>query len=90
MTQNEYNSIFRSTGTIVVNKNGIEVQMFVDSGFNLNNQAVLRLVALNNNPVPIDDFHFQAAVTKVYFFSITTTYSFSNFKLNYYPPSLHV
>jgi hypothetical protein len=41
--------------------------MFVDSGFE-SGQAVLRLVAVNNNPAPIEKFNFQAAVTKVSYF----------------------
>lgn len=53
-----------SVGTIVVNQRGLEVQLFVDSTFD-SGMAVLRLVVTNNNPVPIEKFHFQAAVTKV-------------------------
>jgi len=52
-------------GQIAVNKNGIEVQLYVDSAFS-NNEASLRFITTNNNPVPIDNFNFQAAVTKAY------------------------
>jgi hypothetical protein len=39
--------------------------MFTDSSFDGGQQAVLRFVVVNNNPAPIEKFHFQAAVTKV-------------------------
>lgn len=56
-----------SPGVMAINKNGIEVQLYVDSQFSTNNEATLRLVATNNNPLPVDNYNFQAAVTKVYF-----------------------
>ncbi|KAI1730783.1 AP-1 complex subunit gamma-1 [Ditylenchus destructor] len=52
---------------LAVNKNGLEVQLYVETSFSSdNNEAVFRLVTTNNNPVPIDDYVFQAAVTKNY------------------------
>uniref|UniRef100_A0A914BUG5 AP-1 complex subunit gamma n=1 Tax=Acrobeloides nanus TaxID=290746 RepID=A0A914BUG5_9BILA len=52
-------------GIMVINQNGIEVQAYVDSTF-ANDQAEVRFEITNNNPVPIDSFNLQAAVTKAY------------------------
>lgn len=58
---------FELPGHIAINKNGVEVRLYVDSQFSNNdNEATLRLVATNNNPMPIDNYNFQAAVTKVF------------------------
>lgn len=53
--------------TMAINSNGIEGVLYVDSGFNENNVALLRLIVTNNNPLPVEAFNFQAAVTKVTF-----------------------
>ncbi|VDN03890.1 unnamed protein product [Thelazia callipaeda] len=50
--------------TMAINTNGIEGILYVDSFFNPNNVATLRLVLTNNNPLFVEDFSFQAAVTK--------------------------
>ena len=55
-------------GTIAVNEQGIEIQLFVDEGFSTG-QAVVRFVCSNNNPAPIENFTIQAAVTKVIFYT---------------------
>lgn len=54
-----------AAGQIVVNKHGLEVQLFVDSGFTGDKPAAVRFVIANNNPVRADNFLFQAAATKV-------------------------
>uniref|UniRef100_A0A1I7YPG4 AP-1 complex subunit gamma n=1 Tax=Steinernema glaseri TaxID=37863 RepID=A0A1I7YPG4_9BILA len=51
-------------GVLAINANGIEVQLYVDSDFSGNGQCTVRLVTSNNNPVKIEQFRFQAAVTK--------------------------
>lgn len=50
---------------MAINTNGIEGVLYVDSAFNENNVAALRLLVTNNNPLPVEAFNFQAAVTKV-------------------------
>jgi hypothetical protein len=52
-------------GQIVLNQRGIEMQLYVDAGFDGNGQASLRFSTSNNNPVPIDDFNLAVAVIKV-------------------------
>ena len=42
------------SGQIVLNKSGIEVQLTVTSPF-INNEASLRFVSTNNNPLPIEN-----------------------------------
>ncbi|CAD5208904.1 unnamed protein product [Bursaphelenchus xylophilus] len=48
---------------IVVNKSGFEVQMVVENGF-ASGPAVIRFEIVNNNPVPVENFNLQAAVTR--------------------------
>lgn len=50
---------------MAINQGGIEVQAYVDSVFSSDHPAVVRFEIANNNPVPIDNFNLQAAVTKV-------------------------
>ncbi|VDM38884.1 unnamed protein product [Toxocara canis] len=52
--------------TVAINSKGIEGILYVESDFAENKPAVLRLVATNNNPVNIENFNFQVAVTKAY------------------------
>ncbi|VDM92529.1 unnamed protein product [Litomosoides sigmodontis] len=52
--------------TIAINTNGIEGVLYVDCAFNENSVAVLRLLVTNNNPLPVEAFNFQAAVTKAF------------------------
>ncbi|VDM08555.1 unnamed protein product [Wuchereria bancrofti] len=59
--------------TMAINTNGIEGVLYVDSAFNENSVAALRLLVTNNNPLPVEAFNFQAAVTKVF---PTSTFSF--------------
>lgn len=51
--------------TVAINTKGIEGILYVESDFADNKPAVLRLVATNNNPVNVENFNFQVAVTKV-------------------------
>ncbi|KAK0424372.1 hypothetical protein QR680_008643 [Steinernema hermaphroditum] len=53
-------------GVMAINANGIEVQLYVDSDFDGNEACTLRLVTSNNNPISIEQFRFQAAVTKAF------------------------
>jgi hypothetical protein len=57
-------AVSEKPGQIAVNKSGIEVQVYVDTPF-ANDEASLRFVSTNNNPLPISNYNFQAAVTKV-------------------------
>ena len=50
---------------IAINSKGIEGILYVENDFRGANPAVLRLMVTNNNPVPVENFVFQAAVTKV-------------------------
>uniref|UniRef100_A0A1I8EH31 AP-1 complex subunit gamma n=2 Tax=Wuchereria bancrofti TaxID=6293 RepID=A0A1I8EH31_WUCBA len=52
--------------TMAINTNGIEGVLYVDSAFNENSVAALRLLVTNNNPLPVEAFNFQAAVTKAF------------------------
>uniref|UniRef100_A0A915BSF6 AP-1 complex subunit gamma n=1 Tax=Parascaris univalens TaxID=6257 RepID=A0A915BSF6_PARUN len=52
--------------TVAINTKGIEGILYVESDFAENKPAVLRLVATNNNPVNVENFNFQVAVTKAY------------------------
>ncbi|VDO29187.1 unnamed protein product [Brugia timori] len=52
--------------TMAINTNGIEGVLYVDSAFNENSVAALRLLITNNNPLPVEAFNFQAAVTKAF------------------------
>uniref|UniRef100_A0AC34QYT1 AP-1 complex subunit gamma n=1 Tax=Panagrolaimus sp. JU765 TaxID=591449 RepID=A0AC34QYT1_9BILA len=52
-------------GALIVNEKGIEIQLFVDSPLS-SGTAVVRMVCSNNNPVPVENFVLQAAVTKAY------------------------
>ncbi|KAK6106410.1 Adaptin N terminal region family protein [Brugia pahangi] len=52
--------------TMAINTNGIEGVLYVDSTFNENSVAALRLLVTNNNPLPVEAFNFQAAVTKAF------------------------
>ena len=54
-----------AAGQIVVNKNGFEVQLFVDAKFKNDASAAVRFVIANNNPARVESFLFQAAATKV-------------------------
>jgi len=54
---------------IAVNKSGLEMQLIVDSSFSDSSsgkEAILRLITTNNNPIPIEQYNFKAAVTKAY------------------------
>lgn len=44
------------------------MQLFIETTFasSSNEEAIIRLVTVNNNPVAIENFNFQAAVTKVF------------------------
>ncbi|TKR93155.1 hypothetical protein L596_007660 [Steinernema carpocapsae] len=53
-------------GVMALNKNGIEVQLFVESDFKGDEGAKMRLVASNNNPVSIQNVLLRAAVTKAF------------------------
>uniref|UniRef100_A0A2K6WHM3 AP-1 complex subunit gamma n=1 Tax=Onchocerca volvulus TaxID=6282 RepID=A0A2K6WHM3_ONCVO len=52
--------------TVAINSNGIEGILYVDNVFNENSVAALRLLVTNNNPLPVEAFNFQAAVTKAF------------------------
>ncbi|MCP9260020.1 AP-1 complex subunit gamma-1 [Dirofilaria immitis] len=52
--------------TVAISTNGIEGILYVDSAFNENSMAALRLLVTNNNPLPVEAFNFQAAVTKAF------------------------
>ncbi|CAJ0574443.1 unnamed protein product, partial [Mesorhabditis spiculigera] len=56
----------KKVGTMALNSDGIEVQLYVERDFGNGQTAELCIVATNNNPAPIADFEFQAAVTKAY------------------------
>ncbi|KAK0407391.1 hypothetical protein QR680_019174 [Steinernema hermaphroditum] len=53
-------------GVMAINANGIEVQLYVNSDFDGGEACTLRLVTSNNNPIKIEQFRFQAAVTKAF------------------------
>uniref|UniRef100_A0A0N5AV06 AP-1 complex subunit gamma n=1 Tax=Syphacia muris TaxID=451379 RepID=A0A0N5AV06_9BILA len=52
--------------TVAINQKGIEGVLYVEDDFVGENPATLRLVITNNNPVALENFVFQAAVTKAY------------------------
>lgn len=60
--------------TMAINSNGIEGVLYVESNFDDKNTAVLKLVATNNNPAPVEAFNFQAAVTKVCYYLLYKIY----------------
>lgn len=69
LTKNIFFREPEKSSTLVLNKNGIEMQLFIDTTFASsanNDEATIRLISVNNNPVFIENFNFQAAVTKVY------------------------
>ncbi|KAI3420317.1 hypothetical protein GPALN_003627 [Globodera pallida] len=53
-------------GQIVLNQRGIEMQLFVDAGFDSMGTAHLRFLTVNNTPSGIEDFNLAVAVTKAY------------------------
>jgi len=58
-----------SPSIIAVNKGGIEVQLRVDSVFGEaeeSEEATFTLTTANNNPSVVDNYSFQAAVTKAH------------------------
>lgn len=52
--------------TVAIKSNGIEGIIYVENDFNGSSPALLRLVVTNNNPGALENFVFQAAVTKVF------------------------
>lgn len=57
--------------TLIIDNNGIKGTLYVERNFNGNEPASLQLIATNSNAISVDNFNFQAAVTKVFFkFSI--------------------
>ncbi|MFH4981137.1 hypothetical protein AB6A40_007846 [Gnathostoma spinigerum] len=56
----------QSPSTMAINSRGVEGIIYVDSVFHDNQPALLRLIATNNNPTAVENFNFQAAVTKAY------------------------
>lgn len=58
-------------GALIVNEKGIEIQLFVDTPLS-SGTAIARMICSNNNPVPVENFVLQAAVTKVCYFAYNT------------------
>jgi len=59
----EPNIELEKPGQIAINENGIEVQLYVDQQF-VSDEASLRFIISNNNPVEVENVNLQAAVTK--------------------------